>query len=213
MAQGYPRGRRLIHKMFREMTEGSEFSGPMAAFVDQSALAGEQVPDTSLALLAARGDRDAFGELVERHYDYIFRIACKWSGKRSDAEDIAQDVCIKLATAIQSFDGRAAFTSWLYRVTLNAVRDMQRARSRRGRNFDRYAEVAPDEELPDQEDATAMKEIWAAVRRLPDQQRDAVLLVYAEDMSHAQAGEIMGCKETTVSWHIHEAKKTLRGLL
>lgn len=58
-----------------------------------------------------------------------------------------------------------------------------------------------------------MKEIWAAVRQLPDQQRDAVLLVYAEDMSHAQAGEIMGCKETTVSWHIHEAKKTLRGLL
>jgi RNA polymerase sigma factor (sigma-70 family) len=198
--------------MFREMTEGSDLSGPMAAFVDQSARPAE-VPDLSLALLAARGDREAFGELCERHYDYIFRIACKWSGKRSDAEDIAQDVCIKLATAIRSFDGRSAFTSWLYKVTLNAVRDMQRARSRRGRNIDRYAEVAPDEELPDQEDATAMKEIWAAVRQLPDQQRDAVLLVYAEDMSHAQAGEIMGCKETTVSWHIHEAKKTLRGLL
>ena len=199
--------------MLRDMTEGSELSGPMAAFVDQSAAAGEQAPDVSLALLAARGDRAAFAELVERHYDYIFRIACKWSGKRSDAEDIAQDVCIKLATAIRSFDGRSAFTSWLYKVTLNAVRDMQRARSRRGRHIDRYAEVTPDEELPDQEDATAMKEIWAAVRRLPDQQRDAVLLVYAEDMSHAEAGEIMGCKETTVSWHIHEARKTLRGLL
>lgn len=194
------------------MTDGSEFLGAMPAFVDQSALS-VAVPDASLALLAAGGDRAAFGELVERHYDYIFRIACKWSGKRSDAEDIAQDVCIKLATAIKSFDGRSAFTSWLYRVVLNAVRDMQRARSRRGRQIDRYAEVAPDEELPEQEDATAMKEIWAAVRQLPDQQRDAVLLVYAEDMSHAQAGEIMGCKETTVSWHIHEAKKTLRGLL
>ncbi|HEY9013130.1 MAG TPA: RNA polymerase sigma factor [Devosia sp.] len=185
----------------------------MAAFLDQSALADEPAPDSSLALLAARGDRAAFGQLIERHYEYIFRIACKWSGKRSDAEDIAQDVCIKLATAIRSFDGRAAFTSWLYKVTLNAVRDMQRARSRRGKNIDRYAVVAPDEELPDQEDSTAMKEIWAAVRQLPEQQRDAVLLVYAEDMSHAQAGEIMGCEETTVSWHIHEAKKTLRGLL
>jgi RNA polymerase sigma factor (sigma-70 family) len=185
----------------------------MAAFIDQAAAADVQASDSSLALLAARGDRVAFSELVERHYDYIFRIACKWSGKRSDAEDIAQDVCIKLATAIRSFDGRAAFTSWLYRVTLNAVHDMHRARSRRGRTIDRYAVVAPDEELPDQEDATAMKEIWAAVRQLPDQQRDAVLLVYAEDMSHAQASEIMGCKETTVSWHIHEAKKTLRGLL
>ena len=51
------------------------------------------------------------------------------------------------------------------------------------------------------------------MRQLPNQQRDAVLLVYAEDKSHAEAGEIMGCKEATVSWHIHEAKKTLRGLL
>jgi hypothetical protein len=67
--------------MFREMTEGSEVSGPMAAFVDQSALP-EEAPDVSLALLAARGDRDAFGQLVERHYEYIFRIACKWSGFR-----------------------------------------------------------------------------------------------------------------------------------
>ena len=74
-------------------------------------------------------------------------------------------------------------------------------------------DLPPDEALPDQEDATAMAEIWAAVRKLPDQQRDAILLVYAEEMTHAQAGEIMGCKETTVSWHIHEARKTLRGLL
>ena len=198
--------------MLHHVSEVPEFFALMPSFIDQTALE-KVVPDQALALLAGRGDRAAFGELVERHYDYIFRIACKWSGKRSDAEDIAQDVCIKLATAIRSFDGRSAFTSWLYKVTLNAVRDMQRARSRRGKNIDRYAVVAPDEELPDQEDATAMKEIWAAVRRLPEQQRDAVLLVYSEDMSHAQAGEIMGCKETTVSWHIHEAKKTLRGLL
>ena len=48
---------------------------------------------------------------------------------------------------------------------------------------------------------------------LPEKQREAIMLVYAEDMNHADAAEIMGCKEATVSWHIHEAKKTLRGLL
>ncbi len=198
--------------MLYDSDESLRTVAPMPSLLDPSALAAE-VPDTSLALLAARGDRQAFAQLVERHYDYIYRIACKWTGKASDAEDVAQDVCIKLGAAIRSFDGRAAFTSWLYRVVLNAVRDMQRARSRRGRYMDRYAEIAPDEALPDQEDATAMAEIWAAVRKLPDQQRDAILLVYAEEMTHAQAGEIMGCKETTVSWHIHEARKTLRGLL
>jgi RNA polymerase sigma-70 factor (ECF subfamily) len=171
------------------------------------------ITDETLIARAVGGDRLAFGQLVERHYDFIFRTACKWCGKVSDAEDVAQDVCVKLAGILKSFDGRSAFTSWLYRVTLNAVRDMQRARSRRGRNADRYAEVAPDEYLPDQEDSAAAKELWTAVRRLPDQQRDAVLLIYAEGMSHAEAGVIMGCKEATVSWHVHEAKKTLRGLL
>lgn len=171
------------------------------------------IADETLIARAVGGDRRAFGELVERHYDFIFRTACKWCGKVSDAEDVAQDVCIKLASILKSFDRRSKFSSWLYRVTLNAVRDMQRAKSRRGRNADRYAEVAPDEYLPEQEDAATSRELWNAVRRLPEQQRDAVLLIYAEGMSHAEAGVIMGCKEATVSWHVHEAKKTLRGLL
>ena len=184
----------------------------MPQFFDSTVMEAP-VADEALVARAVAGDRRAFGQLVERHYDFIFRTACKWCGKVSDAEDVAQDVCVKLAGILKSFDGRAAFTSWLYRVTLNAVRDMQRARSRRGRNADRYAEVAPDEYLPDQEDSAATRELWDAVRRLPEQQRDAVLLIYAEGMSHAEAGVIMGCKEATVSWHIHEAKKTLRGLL
>lgn len=162
---------------------------------------------------ARGGDREAFRELVARHYDFIFRTAAKWLGRRQDADDIAQEVCVKLATALGSFDGRSAFTTWLYRVTLNAVRDRQRAESRRGRYHDRLAEVHPDSDPGDQEEATAMRELWKAVRSLPNQQRDAVLLVYAEEKSHAEAGAIMGCKEATVSWHIHEAKKTLRGLL
>lgn len=185
----------------------------MPQFIDTKVAEPPRVADEALIAKAVGGDRRAFGQLVERHYDFIFCTACKWCGKVSDAEDVAQDVCVKLASILKSFDGRSAFTSWLYRVTLNAVRDMQRARSRRGRNVDRYAEVAPDEFLPEQEDSAAAKELWTAVRRLPDQQRDAVLLVYAEGMSHAEAGVIMGCKEATVSWHVHEAKKTLRGLL
>lgn len=162
---------------------------------------------------AINGDGEAFGAIVEGHYDLIYRTAYKWSGNRTDAEDVAQEVCVKLASALKSFDARSAFSSWLYRVTLNAVRDMQRSRARRSRHADALALVSPEDAPPEQEDATTAGELWGAVRALPDQQRDAVLLVYAEDMSHKAAGEIMGCKEATVSWHIHEAKKTLRGLL
>jgi RNA polymerase sigma factor (sigma-70 family) len=169
--------------------------------------------DNGLVQRAKAGDRLAFSQLIEKHYDFIFRTACKWTGKKSDAEDIAQEVCIKLATAIQSFDGRSAFTSWLYRVTLNMVRDMQRSTTRRGKNVDAYSLIHPEDDPGGQEEATTAREIWTAVGALPEKQREAIMLVYAEDMNHADAAAIMGCKEATVSWHIHEAKKTLRGLL
>ena len=55
--------------------------------------------------------------------------------------------------------------------------------------------------------------LWAAVRMLPDKQRDAVLLVYGEGLNHAAAAEVMAISETTVSWHIHEAKKRLKTLM
>lgn len=167
----------------------------------------------ALVVRARNGDAEAFGELIEDHYDLIYRTAWKWCGNRADAEDIAQDVCVKLGSAIAQFDGRSAFSSWVYRITLNAVRDMQRAGKRRGKYADAYAEVSPEDQPAEQEEAATSRQLWDAVRTLPAQQRDAVLLVYAEELSHAAAAEIMGIKEATVSFHVHEARKTLRGLL
>ena len=147
--------------------------------------------DNVLVNRAKAGDRLAFAQLLEDHYDFIFRTACKWSGRKSDAEDIAQDVCIKLATAIQSFDGRSAFTSWLYRVTVNMVRDMQRSSSRRDKNIDAFSLVHPEDDPGNQEESATAKELWRAVSELPEKQREAIMLVYAEDMNHADAAEIM----------------------
>ncbi|WEK06705.1 MAG: RNA polymerase sigma factor [Candidatus Devosia phytovorans] len=167
----------------------------------------------ALVVRAQNGDAEAFGELIEDHYDLIHRTAWKWCGNRADAEDVAQDVCVKLGAAIKGFDHRSAFSSWVYRITLNAVRDMQRAGKRRGKYADAYAEVTPEDQPADQEEAATSAQLWEAVRALPEKQRDAVLLVYAEELSHAAAAEIMGIREATVSWHVHEARKTLRGLL
>jgi RNA polymerase sigma factor (sigma-70 family) len=167
----------------------------------------------ALVVRARNGDAEAFAELIEDHYDLIHRTAWKWCGNRHDAEDVAQDVCVKLGSAIRGFDGRSAFSSWVYRITLNAVRDMQRAGKRRGRHAEAYAEVSPEDHPATQEEAATSSQLWAAVRNLPEKQRDAVLLVYAEELSHAAAADIMGIKEATVSFHVHEARKTLRGLL
>lgn len=182
-------------------------------------LTAASMPDPVAALTEAlvrraqNGDAEAFAELIEDQYDRIYRTAWRWCGNGHDAEDIAQDVCVRLGQALASFDGRSAFSSWVYRVTLNMVRDFQRAGRRRGAHVKAYAEIAPTEQAPAQEDAATSSQLWAAVRKLPEKQRDAVLLVYAEDLSHARAAEVMGIKEATVSFHVHEARKTLRGLL
>lgn len=170
----------------------------------------EKESDQELVGLAVSGDAGAFARLIERHYDMIFRIAYKWCGDRSDAEDITQDVCIKLGTAIHGFRGEAAFSSWLYRLSLNAVRDFQRAGKRRRENIEAMAIVAQTDHRPDPVMEMTRDQMWEKVRHLAPKQRDAMLLIYAEDLSHAAAAEIMQCAESTVSWHVHEAKKQLK---
>lgn len=167
----------------------------------------------ALVVRARNGDAEAFAALIEEYYDRIYRTAWRWCGHRDDAEDIAQEVCVKIGQGIARFDGRSAFSSWVYRITLNAVRDWQRAGARRGRHAHAYAEVSPGEAEAEQEAAATSRQLWDAVRTLPEKQRDAVLLVYAEELSHAEAAAIMGIKEVTVGFHVFEARKTLRGLL
>lgn len=171
---------------------------------------GDQTSDGDLARRASQGDRDAFGRLVARHYDRIFRLAWRWTGKRAAAEDVAQDTCVKLATAIRSFRGEASFATWATRIAYTTACDHLKAAARvhllPPADVMSLAEMAA--ETP--EDDTLGAELWTQVRQLPGQQRDAVLLVYGEDMSHAEAAAVMGCTEKTVSWHLHEARKRLK---
>lgn len=162
---------------------------------------------------AQAGDALAFEKLLEQNYHFIYKTAYRWLGHKSDAEDVTQSVCMRLGQALQGFDGRSAFTSWLYRVTLNAVRDWQRSQTRQKRQVAAVSAVTSDDIAPDQEDGLLVHDIWRQVRELPEKQRDAVLLVYGEELSHAEAGKIMDCKEVTVSWHIHNARKALRTML
>lgn len=177
-------------------------------------VAGEQGDETTTLLRAAKaGDASAFERLLELHYRFIYKTAYRWLGHQSDAEDVTQSVCMRLGEALHGFDGRSAFTSWLYRVTLNAVRDWQRSQTRQKRQVAAVLAVTHEGMAPDQEDGLLVADIWQQVRELPEKQRDAVLLVYGEELSHAEAGKIMDCKEVTVSWHIHNARKTLRAML
>ncbi len=161
---------------------------------------------------ASAGDRAAFARLVEAHYDFIFRVAWRWSGRREDGEDIAQEVCIRLAGAIRSWRGEAAFTTWLYTLTMNAARDHGRKRARQMLLAKAvYVQALVESaQAPSDDPAEAL---WEAVRQLPEKQRDAVLLVHGEGLGHGAAAAVMGCSESTISWHIHEARKRLKKML
>lgn len=171
-----------------------------------------EASDAELIGRARDGDRGAFGKLVERHYGFVYRAAYRWCGGKADAEDVAQDVCVRLGRAIRDYQGSGAFTTWLYAMTLNATRDMIRKRARDTAKTEAYGAYASISGTDD--DAQGPSEaLWVSVRMLPDKQRDAVLLVYGEGLSHAAAAEVMAISETTVSWHIHEAKKRLKVLM
>jgi RNA polymerase sigma-70 factor (ECF subfamily) len=160
---------------------------------------------------ASGGDAQAFGQLVEMNYDFIHSTAWKWTRNRVDAEDVAQDVCVRLATAIRSFRGEGRFRTWLYALVLNAVRDLAR---KAVRDKKRVEEWSSDPALQAQNaDEDDMQEIWTAVQTLSPKQRDCVMLVYSEGLDHAEAAEVLGCSEPTVSWHLHEARKRLRIIL
>lgn len=163
--------------------------------------------EQNLLKKAINGDSEAFSALVAEYYMMIYKTAYKWCGNKEDAEDIAQDVCIKLGRSITTFRMDSRFSTWLYRIVVNATKDFQRKRKDHVDVDD--VQVMADAAGDDIEQQAECQEMWQHVQQLPEKQRDAILLIYSEDLSHAEAAEIMECKESTVSWYIHEAKKQL----
>lgn len=169
--------------------------------------------DSELVSQALRGDREAFQRLVERHYDRVYRIAYRMLGSAADAEDIAQDVAIVLATKLENFGGRSRFTTWLTTVAINACRDFLRRRKSSQALTAKYAvqRAIEEAEPADADDRSAW--LTEMMQKLEPSLRETLVLVVAEELSHAEAAEILGCAESTVSWRMHMAKKRLRELM
>lgn len=166
-------------------------------------------PDSSLVAAACAGNRDAFAALLERHYDRIHGLAWHLTGSRTDADDIAQDVCCTLVEKIGSFRGEAKFTTWLCGITFNACRDWRR----RHRSFGSFTEkltvlvgLAATSDHRDPYDAIWLK---SAIARLKPALRETVVLVAGEQLTHAEAAAILGIAEATVAWRMHEVRRIL----
>jgi RNA polymerase sigma-70 factor (ECF subfamily) len=166
--------------------------------------------DHEFALRAAKGDAAAFRLLLERHYDLLYRIAYRFFGSVAEAEDVAQEIALSLASKVRQFRAESRFTTWLYRLALNACRDHSR-RIVRGRSVNAAYAVVQSDRMGDWHDSEKrMQWLYQAIDGLDPPLKETVLLVVAEDLSHAEAGEILGVKESTVSWRMHEVRKRLK---
>ncbi len=173
---------------------------------------GLAAADGALAARAADGDPAALAALVERHYGRILRLGNRLLGDRAEAEDLAQDVSITLGRRIRSFRGDAAFSTWLYRVVVNAARDRMRAAGRRRRLAEAWSEAdlltRAGAEVRDAEAAW----LRGALDGLAPPLRETVVLVLDEGLTHAEAARVLGIGEGTVSWRLSEARKVLRAM-
>lgn len=168
--------------------------------------------DDTLARRAAAGDRDAFAALLERHYDRVYRIGARVLGDADAAADLAQDVCASLPAKLASWRGESKFTTWLYRVVVNAAHDALRRNAVRRRNERSHAEADALARAGDDARECAASWLRQALGRLPEELRTTVVLVIEEGLRHAEAGEALGVSESTVSWRMHEVRKRLRAL-
>ena len=169
-------------------------------------------PDETLASAAASGDRDAFAALLARHYDRIFGLAYRLTGARAEAQDLTQDICAALPAKLRGWRAEARFTTWLYRVTVNAAHDLRRRQASHSRAAAGWGdwELARQDDI--QADRVATEWLTRVMTRLSPDLRDTLALVLGEDMTQAEAAVVLGLSEGTVAWRMSDVKKRLRAI-
>lgn len=162
------------------------------------------------------GDHAAFAALIRAHQQMIHSLTFRMTGSLADSKDLAQEAFVRAYQQLDSFEGNAKFSSWLYRIAVNACLDWRKREQRRERAHTRWGEDTISESAgtnsADGLDELS-REVQAALMKLPDKQRAAVVLTVYGNHNHAEAAKILGCSETTVSWRIFAARQKLKRLL
>jgi RNA polymerase sigma-70 factor, ECF subfamily len=165
------------------------------------------------ALLAAHvaGDPDAFAVLVRRHRDRLWAVALRTMRDREEAADALQDALLSAYRSAAGYRGDAAVTTWLHRVVVNACLDRMRRRAVRPSVPLGETDVPA---LSDEHEALERRlDVRAALARLPEPQRVAIVLVDLQDLSVAEAAAYLGVAEGTVKSRCSRGRLALARLL
>lgn len=169
------------------------------------------VPESDLQAAAARGDADAFSQLLEGTLPTARRMARALLGEPADADDAVQEGCLSAWRAVRRYDPDRPFRPWFLRIVANAATDLRRRR--------RTRDAAPLEESlagggpspeRDTDRALLAGRLREALATLPERQRMAVELFDVEGYPHAEIAEILGVAEGTVRADVFHARRALR---
>ncbi len=175
--------------------------------------------DAQLVARAQSGDPQAFAELVRRNSALVFRLAVSILGREfiPEAEDVAQEVFLKVHHAIESFRGEAEFSSWLYRITFNQAVNLKARVRFRSPHADetvlyRAMTAGPG---PGRQAETAQRDRFLAecIRTLPEVYQSALRLYYWLDTGIAEIALLLGVPENTAKSYLHRARQLLHGML
>ena len=147
-----------------------------------------------------------FSEYAQKYIDTVYRVAFSMLRNPHDADDVTQDVFLKLYTARVEFQSEDHVKNWLMKVTVNACRNVFRMPCRRAEDIEEYAQTLGFES-PEQTD------LFLAVNSLEQKYRIAVHLYYFEGYSVKEIGKILGVSENTVSTRLARARAKLRSIL
>ena len=180
--------------------------------MERRAVMAERIVDGQVINACQHGDREAFRLLFEAYKDRVFSIAVYSLGDRTVAEDVTQQIFLKLFTAIRQFRGDSEFTTWLYRLVVNACLDERRRAKRFVPWGDMVAISNPGDKKP-QEKQYARREIaevvQGAIGHLKPKFRMTVLLKYVEGMSYDEIADVMGCSKGTVASRLNRGHTEL----
>jgi RNA polymerase sigma-70 factor, ECF subfamily len=188
---------------------------PLPSRADQRARLADALVERAQA-----GDRRAFDALVRRFRPRIYALALHVSGSASDADDITQDAFVKAYRHLSSFEGRSAFFTWLYRITLHAALNAQRNKRGSGGAPQEDARVEAAVRVDaagDPRSALELRESYTTLVRALDQLsptlKSAVVLTALSGLSCEEAAVVLGTSPGAVSVRLHEARKRLRAAM
>jgi RNA polymerase sigma-70 factor, ECF subfamily len=167
--------------------------------------------DDELVGRTRRGDMEAFEALYRRHSSAIFGLALRMLQNRADAEDMLQEIFLQAYDRLGSFEGRSAFGTWLYRLSVN--RCLDHLRSRGAKEQGRTEPLTP--ELPGVSTTAGLRglELERAIGELPPSSRAAFLLHHVAGFDHKEVGEMMGIAVGTSKSLVHRARARLKEAL